>query len=251
MNIMGRRAVSEAVVRGDFAGVERDVREFDGHMTTFAVIDSRKLERECFVRVIKASHEKISITAYSSVSEWSEASDPKASCVILLNIGGRRAAVRTVGAALEGLVAEAGETPVIVLSESEDLRDMIAAVDCGARGYIPASVGVDAIIEAARLTSAGGIFLPASSLLALRDAITKDADRPAGIEEHFTSRQAAVADALRRGKANKTIAYELNMCESTVKVHIRTIMKKLRASNRTQAAFKLNALFPRDQGDMA
>ena len=55
----------------------------------------------------------------------------------------------------------------------------------------------------------------------------KEADRPTGIEELFTSRQAAVADALRRGKANKTIAYELNMCESTVKVHIRTIMKKL------------------------
>jgi DNA-binding NarL/FixJ family response regulator len=250
MNAIGRGAVSEAVSRNDAPIIRNEIREIDGLATTFAVIDSRKLERECFVRVIKASYDRISITAYGSVQEWSASLHGDRPCVILLNIGARRAGVTAVGSALESLVAEAGDTPVIVLSESEELRDMIAAVDCGARGYIPASVGVDVIIEAARLASAGGIFLPASSLLALRDSITKEADNPIGIKEHFTSRQAAVADALRRGKANKTIAYELNMCESTVKVHIRTIMKKLRASNRTQAAYKLNALFPRDQDEL-
>jgi DNA-binding NarL/FixJ family response regulator len=53
----------------------------------------------------------------------------------------------------------------------------------------------------------------------------------------FTERQTAVIQAIRIGKANKTIAYELNMCESTVKVHVRNIMKKLRATNRTQISF--------------
>ena len=251
MNMMGRRVGMEPTSRGDVPGILNDIGESATQATTFAVIDSRKLERECFIRVIRATHRTISITAYSSIQEWGSTAHGNQPCVILLNIGARKASVRSVGEDLATLVAEAAGTPVIVLSESEDLRDMIAAVDCGAQGYIPASVGVDVIIEAARLTAAGGIFLPSSSLVALREAITKEVDRPTGIEEHFTTRQAAVADALRRGKANKTIAYELNMCESTVKVHIRTIMKKLRASNRTQAAFKLNALFPRDQLDMA
>lgn len=226
--------------------IPTEAGKYDSPENRFAVIDSRKLERECFVRVIKASHTRLSITAYGSVQEWSEGPDREAPCVILLNIGGRRVGMPAVASSLQKLVAEAGDTPVIVLSESEDLRDMIAAIDCGARGYIPASVGVDVIIDAACLTSAGGIFLPVSSLSTLREAISKDIDRPIGIEQHFTSRQAAVADALRHGKANKSIAYELNMCESTVKVHIRTIMKKLRASNRTEAAFKLNALFPKE-----
>lgn len=202
------------------------------------------------MRVIRSTHESISISAHDSIEEWRENALSDASCVILLNIGGRKASVRAVAATLTDLVEGADGAPVIVLAESEDLTDMIAAIDCGARGYIPASVGVDVIIEAARLTAAGGVFLPASSLLSLREAITREVERPSGIEEHFTSRQAAVADALRRGKANKTIAYELNMCESTVKVHIRTIMKKLRASNRTQAAFKLNAMLPREQMDL-
>jgi DNA-binding NarL/FixJ family response regulator len=58
----------------------------------------------------------------------------------------------------------------------------------------------------------------------------------------FTARQAAVVEALRRGKANKIIAYELKMRESTVKVHVRNIMKKLHATNRTEVAFMANRL---------
>ena len=51
---------------------------------------------------------------------------------------------------------------------------------------------------------------------------------------HFSQRQVQVLEGLKQGKQNKIIAYELNMCESTVKVHIRHIMKKLKARNRTQ-----------------
>ncbi|MFQ8432016.1 LuxR C-terminal-related transcriptional regulator [Amaricoccus sp. W119] len=214
---------------------------------SFSIIDSRRLERECFIRAIKSVHQGITVDAYGSASEWRDNTDRAPSRGILFSVGGSCANQPAVQTALRELVAEAGTTPVIVLSESEDLRDMIAAIDNGARGYVPTSVGIDAIIDAAHLTLAGGIFLPVSSLSALRSTIPASETRPTGIEDHFTSRQAAVANALRQGKANKTIAYELNMCESTVKVHIRTIMKKLRASNRTEAAFKLNPLFPEDR----
>ena len=49
---------------------------------------------------------------------------------------------------------------------------------------------------------------------------------------------------------NKIIAYELNMCESTVKVHIRNIMQKLKATNRTEAAYKVSNLFSSNGGDL-
>ena len=62
----------------------------------------------------------------------------------------------------------------------------------------------------------------------------------------FTARQAEVVEAFRRGKANKIIAYELNPRESTVKVHIRNIVKKVKATNRTEVAYKINDLFPVD-----
>ena len=56
----------------------------------------------------------------------------------------------------------------------------------------------------------------------------------------FSPRQLQVLKGLRQGKQNKIIAYELGMCESTVKVHIRHIMKKLNARNRTQVVLLTN-----------
>jgi len=61
--------------------------------------------------------------------------------------------------------------------------------------------------------------------------------------DRLTPRERDVLLGLIDGKANKIIAYELNLRESTVKVHIRNIMKKLKATNRTEVAYKLNDMF--------
>jgi DNA-binding NarL/FixJ family response regulator len=53
-----------------------------------------------------------------------------------------------------------------------------------------------------------------------------------------TGRELAVIRAIQKGKSNKVIAYELNMCQSTVKVHVRNVMRKLAAKNRTDVAIK-------------
>ena len=59
----------------------------------------------------------------------------------------------------------------------------------------------------------------------------------------LTSRQVMVLNHLQQGKANKIIAHELGMSESTVKVHVRNIMRKMGATNRTQAAYKAQSLW--------
>jgi len=53
----------------------------------------------------------------------------------------------------------------------------------------------------------------------------------------LTGREVAVLDALFKGKANKVIAHELNVRESTVKVHVRNLIKKFKAKNRTEVAY--------------
>ncbi len=206
---------------------------------TLVVIDGRTLVRECLVRSIEMSHPRIAVLGYSSIDEWRAAPKPKVPATLLVNIAARLVSDPTIGSEIACVAAEAMPTPVVVLANSEELREMIAALDRGARGYIPASVGVDAIVEATRLAVTGGIFLPAASLLSMRHAITQTAPATGIEEEHFTSRQSAVAAALRQGKPNKIIAHQLQMSESTVKTHIRNIMKKLKAANRTEAAFKL------------
>ena len=103
----------------------------------------------------------------------------------------------------------------------------------GIRGFLATDVSLDIAIETMKFVRAGGVFVPADSLLAARSNPSS-----ASIEQClFTARQIAVLKLLRQGKSNKIIAYELTMCESTVKVHVRSIMKKLKAKNRTHAAF--------------
>ena len=123
------------------------------------------------------------------------------------------------------------------LAQSVPTIDLMRAViGCGAKGYIPMTMGFKIAIEAARFVLAGGTYVLAECLLAaIPSAIPPSHPVAFGA---ITSRELAVVRAIYQGKPNKVIAYELNMSESTVKVHVRHIMKKLRAKNRTDVAIK-------------
>ncbi|WP_170311928.1 LuxR C-terminal-related transcriptional regulator [Sulfitobacter sabulilitoris] len=218
-------------------------RNVPGDALTAELIEPRTFERECFECSVRSFASDMIFETFESVDEWKSAErSDGTSRVVLFNIGGQRIGDASVRADLTNLVRLAGKTPVIVLAISEILEDMLDAVEYGAKGYIPASVGVAVMLDATRLAASGGVFLPAMAVCAMREQLRAAADDHANEGAMFTKRQASVADALRRGKANKVIAYELGMCESTVKVHIRTIMKRLKASNRTEAAYKLHEM---------
>jgi DNA-binding NarL/FixJ family response regulator len=123
--------------------------------------------------------------------------------------------------------------PIVVLSDDRPTGDILELISKGARGFIPTSVGMEVAVQAIRLVQAGGIFVPETCVRSLHLNGNVEAEH----DSFFTRRQVQVVEAIRQGKPNKIIAYELSMCESTVKVHVRTIMKKLKARNRTQVAY--------------
>lgn len=168
----------------------------------------------------------------------------------LLSIGGTPAAAPEVQGLITGFTTQAENRPVAVLADDEDAVNVIAAVRAGARGYISQRIEPGIMFRALKFIAAGGVFFPPECLLslgALADAGVASANRldasPASLSAALTSRQSDVLQLLLRGQTNKCIARELRMRESTVKVHVRQIMRKLGARNRTQAA-----LFAR-QGD--
>ncbi len=129
----------------------------------------------------------------------------------------------------------------LILANTDDLNDALLALGHGANGFISTSVGFDVFINAARFVSAGGTYVPPQCLLAAKPG---SAAAPEPLSENaVTNRERAVIQAIRQGKPNKLIAYELNMCESTVKVHVRRILKKLHARNRTEVAIKAEEMF--------
>ena len=207
------------------------------------IIDRRTLERECLARSLNEHHPAFRVRAVGSLDELRHVADASEPSAFLVILGARKVTDQSVRAELLHFVAEVGSVPVIVVADSDEPGEILAALESGARGYIPTSVTARVAAEATGLARAGGIFVPASCLLALREVIHASANSGASpLTGMFTTREAAVVEALRKGRANKIIAYELNLCESTVKVHIRNIMKKLKATNRTEVAYKLREM---------
>ena len=89
----------------------------------------------------------------------------------------------------------------------------------------------------------GNRVLPEAADIARTSGISSGRGSHTAYLDSFTPRQLEILNCLRRGLANKMIAYELQMRESTVKIHVRNIMKKLHATNRTQVVSMTWQLF--------
>jgi DNA-binding NarL/FixJ family response regulator len=106
----------------------------------------------------------------------------------------------------------------------EDIRRALAA---GVLAYLTKDVLHDELLKAIRAVHAGQTYLPA----AVAAALAAQLPRP-----DLSAREVQVLELIVRGLANKQIAYTLNIAEHTVKNHVKNILSKLGAQDRTQAA---------------
>jgi DNA-binding NarL/FixJ family response regulator len=198
-----------------------------------AVIERRMFLREC-IRSSMQSAFSLPVVTCSTLSELElKLKDASAAIVILSWMEASNEANANALNALSELVPRA---PVIVLADKSDADMARTAIRHGAKGYIPCTLGFNIAVEAVRFVLAGGTYVPIDCVLATGPGVlASPASRPSG---GVTAREVAVIRALQQGKSNKVIAYELNMCESTVKVHVRNLMKKVKAKNRTDLAIK-------------
>jgi DNA-binding NarL/FixJ family response regulator len=206
---------------------------------TVLVIESRIFLRECLQRSLQSAL-SMRVDTVSSVSELDdhERAAGRPSLVIVSVAEGDR---QDRANALEILSEVVPDIPAIVLPSKHDFELMRAAIAHGAKGYIPMTMGFEIAIEAVRFVLAGGTYVPVDCLLAALPQASATPQRFPGTGA-ITARELSVVRAIQQGKPNKIIAYELNMCESTVKVHVRHVMKKLRAKNRTDVAIKATDL---------
>jgi DNA-binding NarL/FixJ family response regulator len=210
------------------------------------IIDRRQLSRYCLANVVQSCFADSTVASFSTVDEFLESgSDLRPVNAILLCVAGGCVQDPAIARDIEHLTGMVQAPPVILVSDNEDPDQILRAFENGIRGYLPTTSTFEVAVEAVRLVKAGGAYVPATSLVSSLQRESNIAEN-AGREDRadgFTTRQTAVLKALREGKANKIIAYELNMRESTVKVHVRNIMRKLNARNRTEVTFKTMNLF--------
>jgi DNA-binding NarL/FixJ family response regulator len=198
-----------------------------------AVIESRTFIRECIRRSVQSAF-PLPVLTYSTAIELEQQHLLTSAQLIILSLAedNKLASIN----ALKVLSEITPRIPLIVLAYNNDADLARTAICNGAKGYIPVTLGFEIAIEAVRFVLAGGTYVPMDCLLARGGP--GDAPSQPPTTGLVTARELAVIRAIQKGKSNKVIAYELNMCESTVKVHVRRIMKKLNAKNRTEVAIK-------------
>ena len=133
-------------------------------------------------------------------------------------------------------------TPVIMLSAFAETDEILQCLNIGVRGYVPKSSSEEVLGHALSLVLAGEVFVPSSVVSRLQSGAGRDLPKElANLADdnplrQLSARQRETMALMIEGQSNKEFARKLGLLESTVKAHIKVILKKLNAQNRTQAA---------------
>lgn len=226
---------------------------------TLVIVDALQLRRAGIVSLLRAWADAMSIRIIEALptGEEKELSQHGNASLVVLSIGGNRIEDAAVQLMLQRIRTEMTQVPLVIISDCERPEEAVEAFRAGARAFIPTSTDPAVAIEAFTFILHGGSFFPPTALMPRgtgragenggpgpggRQA--SEDDRHRSRYNMLTSRQHEVLELLREGQSNKLIARALSMRESTVKVHVRQIMRKLGAANRTQAALCAGLLPP-------
>jgi DNA-binding NarL/FixJ family response regulator len=135
---------------------------------------------------------------------------------------------------LDLLLAVAPGTPILVAADCDDRKRALAMIGVGASGFLPTNLSLKVLLAALERVRAGASYVP----LLLTEPETGGDAPEAGTApwRELTRRQCEVLALISEGLSNKLIAAALTMTESTVKAHVKQIIRRLNVANRTQAA---------------
>ena len=225
-----------------------------GQGQTFLVVDGHPLVRHGFALSVREIRPGAAVIEAGTLDEALDAVTrvPGLTLVLFdLNLDDRSGQE-----GVRRMVEVLGDTPLLVISASDEVADIVESVRLGARGYILKTSSTQVLEHAISLALTGETFLPLPRAV-LTGTVAPEAARGGGIggaagtgsvADRLTDRQRDVFQLLLAGHSNKEIARELGVLEGTVKVHVRAIMQKLGVRNRTQVAVVAarNGCFPEE-----
>ena len=214
------------------------------------LVDSHALLRDSLAHIIAAHISEAVVECYDRVEDVV----PGPATLLLIGVDPRRNdAAEEAQVAFQTLRGLCGDAPIGAVLRCDDaaLRRTLGAL--GIAGVVQHQASLAVAIAAIQLMWVGGScfppeparddeyasvrYSPTETLESAPAALAQESARKNGYcELALTSRECDVLRFLREGRQNKIIAFELGISESTVKVHLRNMMKKLNASNRTQVA---------------
>lgn len=143
-------------------------------------------------------------------------------------------------AAMKDIAQEFPKIKIVLLTDRIAPGWLDLAIEAGASGFLPKDISADALRYSLELVLLGEQIFPTLQSLLENKAHQPTVSSGMAIElprdVPLSARESQILDCLVSGLPNKTIARNLNMAEATVKVHLKALLRKINARNRTQAA---------------
>ncbi|MDC7745792.1 MULTISPECIES: response regulator [Rhizobium] len=198
---------------------------------TIGVVDDHPLFREGVTRSLSE------ITGFAVVGEGASSDDAGMIAstsrpdIMLLDVSMPGGGLSAIG----NVLTRSPTTKVLMLTVSEEVDTLLAALQQGAMGYVLKGVGSRGLAEAIQTVLSGSRYIsPTMSTKVMESSLQGGASE----KNSLTPREREVMDLVSQGLSNKHIGLRLNLQEKTVKHHMTQILSKLGVSNRTEAALQ-------------
>ncbi|MBZ9654894.1 helix-turn-helix transcriptional regulator [Phyllobacterium lublinensis] len=223
---------------------------------SIVVIDCQTLSRSCLIRILRGELPDVAVHDIATSDELVGIIEKHINLAVI-NIENCCMTDAWVAVNLAYIHQLRPETALMLLTQLDEASITDAIVSeisrLGVKGYTTNTAPVEVVLAAIRLILAGGAYYPRSVNIDDSESSSMSAETPGPLSLPasnrgdeamdapetamigFTERERQVLATLRRGLPNKIIASELDLSENTIKVHISHIMRKLNATNRTEA----------------
>jgi len=241
------------------------------------IVDALEFRRACIASLLGdwAGTEEIGLLPLAPEEAHERLRTDRQCRLVILNAGATAHSLPDILAEIKVLRAMAPAAALVIVADREEPDDILAAMQAGAQAYLSNLLAPDLVFRALSFVLHGGTYFPRSLVdkgsfpvepeLEATPVQGEDASGkagsirsdPAGLPVAATAnddavrsarmldlsdRQMAILAGICRGEPNKIIGRALNLPESTVKVHVREIMRKLAVSNRTQVALAFSRM---------
>jgi len=239
-----------------FSGGWNATVEADTEPVPTLLVEPNTLLREGLKRILTDTRFQV-VASCSGFSEVRAYEASERSFMLIVSAGAdREDAFRQI----KQLKMECGAAKVVALVDRYDLQEVLSAFRAGADAYLMKSVSCEVLTKSLDLVMLGEAIYPAALLDLIRGQVPiaeEPADNPDEVlmeagsklgKRGLSVRETVILRCLMQGDSNKIIARKFDITEATVKVHVKAILRKIRAKNRTQAAiWAANHLRPGEQ----
>ncbi|TBZ35045.1 response regulator transcription factor [Rhizobium leguminosarum bv. viciae] len=195
---------------------------------TIAIVDDHPLFREGVSRSLSEIDDFVVVGEGASADDAATLAASHRPDVLVLDVSMPGGGID----AIPEILARSPQTKVLMLTASEEVDPLIAALRRGAAGYVVKGIGSRGLAEAIRTVVGGSRYIsPSMRAKVIETSLFVE-------RTSLTARELEVIGLVAEGLSNKHIGRRLNLQEKTIKHHMTEILSKLGASNRTEAAIR-------------